>query len=558
MFLHCHGNQDLAMSFTNVSSNVTANPNVYSKEQACAAPIQFENIFHTAFLILILVVTFAGNVLVILAVIFFRRLRSITNYFVVSLAVSDLFVAVFSLPFRIDQSVHNAQWCLGREACITWIIVDTTCSFASIWNLAVISIDRYIAITHPFRYHSLITTTVGYGLICFVWGFSFFLALMSLINWTDFGLPHILIVGECQNYDPVFYTASAAMSFYLPLSIILVMYGFVFRVALNQARAMAALQIDAKRHGGRRSSINLIREVKAAKTLAIVVGCFVVCWFPFSVLIHINLWKRELLDPPALTRSELVGLSLTFVYVLPAINSTMNPIIYALFNRDFRSAFWKLTKRLTGRRLGAVGFGGEGTVMDSTNTVHHNSNGPARGIRFKGHESESSETPLPTFTIRDHKSYNNDAYNEQSKTTDNNLNITHDTRSLETTLDDDKKAKEDCTDASGHNGCVNNDVGGVPKVDMSVKLPPLERNSSTHDSVESNGSTTPKIVRPYTLPPIELNNSNHDGADPVSVEQTAKKLDNSVSSNLDNESEVPERNSDNSEHRVENDSPVIV
>ena len=318
-------------------------------QDRCQQEIQRDFILQTAFLILIMVVTFLGNFMVCLVVYLHRRLRTVTNYFIVSLAVSDLLISVLSVPFRIHQTLHNGVYCLNTALCWTWMLTDLTCACASICNLAAISVDRYIAIVHPFRYHSLMTTKVGWGVIALVWTYSVAWAALASFNWTDFDEERFFTNQECRKSDKIFYTVATAMDFYLPLLIVLIMYGLVFRVAMNQARAVASLQPTSNRdRRGRRFSINIVREVKAAKTLAIVIGAFVICWFPFFTLMMISLWNLELLKEPRLSEQTRLGLRGTFNYVLPTINSTLNPIIYALFNRDFRSAFVRLLQRTFG------------------------------------------------------------------------------------------------------------------------------------------------------------------------------------------------------------------
>ena len=331
-----------------VTPVATASPVGFS----CEGPVQRDFILQTAFLILIMVVTFLGNFMVCLTVYLHRRLRTVTNYFIVSLAVSDLLISVLSLPFRIHQTMHNSAWCLGYEICLTWIIIDLICSCASICNLAAISVDRYIAIVHPFRYHELMTTRVAWAIIGIVWIYSVTWAALSSFNWTNPGEEHFITHLMCRKSDKIFYTVVTAFDFYLPLLIVLVMYGFVFRVAMNQARAVASLQPvgNNNRDGrGRRFSINIVKEVKAAKTLAIVIGAFIICWFPFFTFLLISLWNLKLLQPPRLSQEAIKGLRGTFLFVLPIINSTLNPIIYAMFNRDFRAAFYRLMQRTFGK-----------------------------------------------------------------------------------------------------------------------------------------------------------------------------------------------------------------
>lgn len=384
------------------SGNQTAPVN---PELRCQEETKRDFIFQTAFLILIMLVTFLGNFMVCLIVYLHRRLRTVTNYFIVSLAVSDLLVSLLSVPFRIDQTVHNGSWCLSSELCVTWILTDLVCAGASIYNLVAISVDRYIAIVHPFRYHSVMTTKVGWIVIGIVWAYSITWAGLSNINWTDSDeAPFVTVNHFCHKQDKIFYTVTTVMDFFLPLMVILIMYGLVFRVAMNQARAVASLQpqLSSKQDGrGRRSSINIVKEVKAAKTLAIVIGAFVVCWFPFFVFLLVSLWNIELLKPPQVSQDVLTGLRGTFVYVLPTINSTLNPIIYAMFNKEFRTAFVRLFRRTCGMSLNNSNAGGYPSHVDESQyTANSNvvngrprdkKNGKAKKARF--HEVYGGEDP---------------------------------------------------------------------------------------------------------------------------------------------------------------------
>ena len=151
---------------------------------------------YTAFLVLIMLATIFGNVLVITAVYLYHRLRRMTNFFIISLAISDLFVALIHLPLRIDQSVHNNNWCFDKApgvvtTCAYWIVMDTVFSSASICNLVVISIDRFLAITKPFQYQRRMTKKVGFSLIAFVWVYAMLWGTLSLIDWTEIGRAHV-------------------------------------------------------------------------------------------------------------------------------------------------------------------------------------------------------------------------------------------------------------------------------------------------------------------------------------------------------------------------------
>ncbi|NXX72687.1 DRD1L protein, partial [Spizella passerina] len=102
--------------------------------------------------------TLLGNALVCLAILRFRHLRNkVTNWFVLSLAISDLCVALLVMPWKAVTEVAGGSWLFGSHFCDTWVAFDIMCSTASILHLCIISLDRYWAIASPFRYERRMT-----------------------------------------------------------------------------------------------------------------------------------------------------------------------------------------------------------------------------------------------------------------------------------------------------------------------------------------------------------------------------------------------------------------
>ena len=99
-------------------------------------------------LCLIDLTTFAGNLLVVISVLTTKSLHTVTNSFIVSLAVADMLVAILVLPISIYMVIFN-KWIFGSVTCDLWMAFDIQLCTASILNLCCISLDRYFAITRP-------------------------------------------------------------------------------------------------------------------------------------------------------------------------------------------------------------------------------------------------------------------------------------------------------------------------------------------------------------------------------------------------------------------------
>lgn len=108
-------------------------------------------IFSGSFLVLIIFLSVAGNILVCIAIYSDRGLRRIGNLFLASLAIADLFVASLVMTFAGVNDLLG-YWVFGAQFCDTWVAFDVMCSTASILNLCAISLDRYIHIKDPLRY----------------------------------------------------------------------------------------------------------------------------------------------------------------------------------------------------------------------------------------------------------------------------------------------------------------------------------------------------------------------------------------------------------------------
>ncbi|WKY14226.1 hypothetical protein Q1695_000065 [Nippostrongylus brasiliensis] len=190
-------------------------------------------------LLLPLVPTLAvfGNVLVIIAVYRERCLQTVTNMLIVSLAISDFMVAICVMSFGVYYERNDFKWNMGQFFCNLYLASDVTCSTASILNLLAISLDRYIAISHPISY-------AQYGArggramisISIVW-------VVSVIV----GLPILLGVNpmegsQCELGNAYFNILSSLLSFFFPCAAMIVLYTVIFRRLRQRERARSLRQ----------------------------------------------------------------------------------------------------------------------------------------------------------------------------------------------------------------------------------------------------------------------------------------------------------------------------
>eukprot|EP00058_Branchiostoma_floridae_P023457 XP_002608947.1 hypothetical protein BRAFLDRAFT_85478 [Branchiostoma floridae] len=176
-------------------------------------------------------------------------------------------------------------------------------------------------------------------LIATVWGISLVMSFLPIqAGWYRDNLsaealaiyadPCLCIFTASTAYTIV----SSLISFYIPLLIMLVFYGNIFKAARDQARKIDALEGRIEQENNRRGKkISLAKEKKAAKTLGIIMGVFILCWLPFFVVNIVNPFCDRCVP-------DEVFIALTW---LGWINSCFNPIIYA-FNKEFRKVFVKM------------------------------------------------------------------------------------------------------------------------------------------------------------------------------------------------------------------------
>ncbi|XP_068457275.1 histamine receptor H2b [Clinocottus analis] len=304
-------------------------------------------------LVSFIILTILGNVLVCLAVGLSRRLWRLTNCFVVSLAVTDLLLGLLVMPFSATVELRSGHWPLGGALCNIYISLDVMLCASSILTLMAISVDRYLAISAPLSYSRRVTPVRVTLAIIAIWALSLAVSFVPIhLGWNtaDYRVQHLdWGMGDevkeglyCQfEWNNNYVLIYAFGSFYLPLLLMCRMYLCIFRVAREQVRRIRAAIPSFARTA---STAVTVREHKATLSLAIVLGAFVICWFPYFTLFTCMAIKKRTNAPDTLS---------SVVLWLGYFNSALNPILYPAFNRDFRRAYGELLRcrGLSNRKL---------------------------------------------------------------------------------------------------------------------------------------------------------------------------------------------------------------
>uniref|UniRef100_A0A8C5T8T3 Histamine H3 receptor n=1 Tax=Malurus cyaneus samueli TaxID=2593467 RepID=A0A8C5T8T3_9PASS len=336
---------------------------------------------------LLVLATVLGNALVILAFVVDRSLRTQGNFFFLNLAVADLLVGGFCIPLYIPY-VLTGEWRLGRGLCKLWLVVDYLVCTASVFNIVLISFDRFICVTRAVSYRAQQGMTRSAVLkMVTVWIAAFLLYGPAILSWEHIAQKSILPEGECHAeffYNWYFLLIASTIEFFTPFITVtyfnLSIYLNIRKRTLLRSENLSPGQEDCEMNfqGERRehtiffvksanrdeqekrasslftkrkapslctpsskvdiantmaNRFRLSRDKRVAKSLAIIVCVFGLCWAPYTLLMIIR----------AACHGHCVHYSLYEIsFWLLWVNSAINPVLYPLCHMSFRKAFIKL------------------------------------------------------------------------------------------------------------------------------------------------------------------------------------------------------------------------
>ncbi|KAL4240924.1 Substance-K receptor [Mactra antiquata] len=276
----------------------------------------------------ILIVAAGGNLIVVWIVLAHKRMRTVTNYFLVNLAIADFLISVLNMPFTIIYLIYQ-NWWFGTFFCKCALFISTCTISVSVLTFMAIAMDRYTAILYPLRPRTpkrhVVAAIIG------IWFISIVLSLPNIIYYTTVPFPdNIIPPGEMCTYiwdkvdDLIYNYVLLILNYIFPLFTLMITYA---RVGIELWGSQAIGEETSIQHDRVKS------KRKVVKMMIAVVIIFAICWFPMQV--YYVLQNHF----PAIARFDYIQQMYIVFYLMAMSNSMYNPIIYCWMNSRFREGF---------------------------------------------------------------------------------------------------------------------------------------------------------------------------------------------------------------------------
>lgn len=314
-----------------------------------------------------------GNGLVIYVVLRFAKMKTVTNLYILNLAISDA-LFLMSLPFLITTSILH-YWTFGAAMCKIFFVLVSINLFTGIFTLTALSGDRYLAVCHPVRSSQYRTTTIAFFVCLCLWSISFLVMLPIILYST--AVPHGLgdpthetctIVwpeGQLISAGKAFTWYTFLLGFAIPISLISVLY---LSVILRLRTVGPAIKSKEKKRTHR----------KVTRMVLTVIFVYIVCWLPYWVFqVNLTFMKKGFRLPE--WRVHLFH----FFTVFTNANSMLNPLLYAFLSENFRRSFAKAFKCFGRADMDRSIYTRESSVPAKCKQWRNDSCKPAKGDKYE-------------------------------------------------------------------------------------------------------------------------------------------------------------------------------
>ncbi|XP_066905288.1 pyrokinin-1 receptor, partial [Halyomorpha halys] len=294
---------------------------------------------------LIFVTGLVGNISTCIVIYRNRSMQTTTNLYLFSMAVSDLLLLTSGLPQEVYILWSKYPYIFGEVCCFLQGLISEASSNATVLTITAFTVERYIAICHPFLSHTVSKVSRAVKFIIFIWLMAFLSAIPQAIQ---FGLVYATdnkgnVISEeyklCSVKTRTFkhsFELSAVLFFFFPMSVITVLY-ILIGIRLHRAGDSTSGSVSrGSRKGNAKSNKRVI------KMLVVVVVAFFICWAPFQAQ---RLFAMQAQGKHNSPRMVFFYQCITYISgPLYYLSTTVNPFLYNIMSLKFRAAFKEITK----------------------------------------------------------------------------------------------------------------------------------------------------------------------------------------------------------------------
>ena len=310
--------------------------NISSERPSLGSAVDFERRsvaligIESSLFLVVNTIAFTGNLFICLALYRNQALRTNTNIFVLSLALTDLLMSVLVMPLKVASLIGN-QGYLGDAGCQFTGVTSYCLAGISLLTLTQIALNRYFRVVRPSLYPKFYSKKNSIVMVVFVWVLTILIGIVAFfvlnVEFRHSLLhPAHCIIHYSSKVDILFYTAVIVV-YNVPTSLLIAV--FYAKVYLKIRKHNAEVQRENSPHG--------VEESAMTKMFAAVLFGFYLCWIPVFVTNVLNAFNGI---------AQGARLYRSFYHLLPVYTSSMiNPIIYAVMSQRFRAEFLKILRK---------------------------------------------------------------------------------------------------------------------------------------------------------------------------------------------------------------------
>ncbi|NP_001036977.1 pyrokinin-1 receptor-like isoform X2 [Bombyx mandarina] len=334
-------------------TNVTDQSSAYSESYPLHLLVPLSVTYAVIFIVGIL-----GNTSTCVVIARNRSMHTATNFYLFSLAISDIILLVCGLPLELYRLWNPFTYPLGEAQCITIGLASETSANATVLTITAFTMERYIAICRPFMSHTMSKLSRAVRFIIAIWVFALCTAVpqamqFGIVSYVENGQSMSACTVKGPGVHQVF-VISSFVFFVVPMSVISVLYALI-GLKLRTSRILhpvKKLSLDSnERPGAHTPYRNGSSQRRVIRMLVAVALSFFICWAPFHVQRLLAIYGKSLEHPS--DTFYLVYIVLTFLSgVLYFLSTAINPFLYNIMSNKFRNAFKMTLAAWCGRRGG--------------------------------------------------------------------------------------------------------------------------------------------------------------------------------------------------------------